>query len=320
MLRETLEFVIACDREGCLTTWDYQSKRVYGADGVFPTLNSKETSGQNQQAVVVPYTMVIRSGCEGGGKGPLIQEDKSATLSTGNSQYLFAPVYCIQGNTIDRNAQQNGSGICEDVAFTLNAVDRHGVVSAGFKAGNGAQARSIGWDVEKAPTIAAEAGGNSVPSVCVAYDARGNGDGKTASTLTGDHENRVTDYTTVICKANENMNPSGVCIYYIVRRLTPTECARLQGFPDRWGDIDKLSPYGPEVVFWREVYRLDCEIKGKKIRASILNDPERLAKWHDTLFSDSGEYRMWGNGIALPCALYIMEGIVEAAQENFAIS
>ena len=332
MLREALEFVIACDCEGCMTPWDYQSKRVYGADGVFPTLNSKETSGQNQQAVFVPYTMVIRSGCEGGGKGPLIQEDKSATLSTGNNQYLFAPVYCIQGNTIDRNAQQNGSGICENVAFTLNAVDRHGVVetfilddqggkqisvkdngvsptlraemhghppcvvSAGFKAGNGAQARSIGWAEEQAPTLAAEAGGNSVPSVCVAYDARGNGDGKTASTLTG------------------------VCIYYIVRRLTPTECARLQGFPDRWGDIDKLSPYSPEVVFWREVYRLDCEIKGKKIRASILNNPERLAKWHDTLFSDSGEYRMWGNGIALPCALYIMEGIVEAARENFTIS
>lgn len=336
-----------CDCEGCLTPWDYQSKRVYGVDGVFPTLNSRETSGQNQQAVFVPYTMVIRSGCEGGGKGPLIQEDKSATLSTGNNQYLFAPVYCIQGNTIDRNAQQNGSGICEDVAFTLNAVDRHGVVetfilddqggkqisikddgvsptlraemhghppcvvSAGFKAGNGAQSRSIGWAEEEAPTLAAEAGGNSVPSVCVAYDARGNGDGKTANTLTGDHENRVTDYTTVICKANENMHPSGVCICYIVRRLTPTECARLQGFPDRWGDIDKLSPYSPEVVFWREVYRLDCEIKGKKIRASILNNPERLAKWHDTLFSDSGEYRMWGNGIALPCALYIMEGIVE---------
>ena len=299
-----------CDCEGCLTPWDYQSKRVYGVDGVFPTLNSRETSGQNQQAVFVPYTMGIRSGCEGGGKGPLTQKDKSATLSTRNNQCLFAPVYCIQGNTIDRNAQQNGSGICEDVAFALNAVDRHGVVSAGFKAGNGAQARSIGWDEEKAPTLAAEAGGNSVPSVCVAYDARGNGDDKT-STLTGDHENKVTDYTTVICKANENMNPSGVCIYYIVRRLTPTECARLQGFPDRWGDIDKLSPYSPEVVFWREVYRLDCEIKGKKIRASILNDPERLAKWHDTLFSDSGEYRMWGNGIALPCALYIMEGIVE---------
>lgn len=107
------------------------------------------------------------------------------------------------------------------------------------------------------------------------------------------------------------MHPSGVCIFYIVRRLTPTECARLQGFPDRWGDIEKLSPDSLDVAFWREVYRLDCEIKGKKISASILSKPERLAKWHDNLLSDSGEYRMWGNGIALPCALYIMEGIVK---------
>lgn len=50
------------------------------------------------------------------------------------------------------------------------------------------------------------------------------------------------------------------------------------------------------------------------------NKPERLAKWHDNLFSDSGEYRMWGNGIALPCALYIMEGIVEAEREKFTVS
>lgn len=288
MLREALEFVIACDCEGCMTPWDYQSKRVYGADGVFPTLNSKETSGQNQQAVFVPYTMVIRSGCEGGGKGPLIQEDKSATLSTGNNQYLFAPVYCIQGNTIDRNAQQNGSGICEDVAFTLNAVDRHGVVSTlAFDTTQATSPQNGNNPKWGDPCHPIAASGHAPDVVCECYDARGNGDGKTASTLTG------------------------VCIYYIVRRLTPTECARLQGFPDRWGDIDKLSPHSPEVVFWREIYRLDCEIKGKKIRASILNNPERLAKWHDNLFSDSGEYKMWGNGIALPCALYITEGIVE---------
>lgn len=336
--------------QNCLTPWDYQSKRVYGVDGVFPTLNNGETSGQNQQSVLIP-------------------------------------TYCIQGNAIDRNAQQNGSGICEDVAFTLNAVDRHGVVETLILDDQGGKQISV-KDNGVTPTLRAEMHGHPICVVCagfplgfrpentrlyketattlcngtrsgfcngvvLCYDARGNGDGKTANTLTGDHENRVTDYTTVICMANENPivfdkevynsginatgghyiseggpaptlqidgHPPGVCIYYIVRRLTPTECARLQGFPDRWGDIDKLSPDSPDVVFWREVYRLDCEIKGKKISASILNKPERLAKWHDNLFSDSGEYRMWGNGIALPCALYIMEGIVEAARENFTIS
>lgn len=89
--------------------------------------------------------------------------------------------------------------------------------AAGFKAGQGAQARSIGWEEEKTPTLAAEAGGNSVPSVCVAYDARGNGDGKTAATITGDHNNRITDYTTIVClqgnivDRNAKQNGSGVC-------------------------------------------------------------------------------------------------------------
>ena len=55
----------------------------------------------------------------------------------------------------------------------------------------------------------------------------------------------------------------------VVRRLTPLECCRLQGFPDWWCD----------------------GVEG----------------------SDSAQYRMWGNGIALPCALYVMEGIAENA-------
>ena len=308
----------------------------------------------------------IRSGCEGGGKGPLIQEDKSATLATNNDQYLFVPAYCIQGNTIDRNAKQNGSGICEDVAFTLNAVDRHGVVAAGFKAGQGVQARGIGWQEERSPTLTASNSGTQLaPTVCVAYDARGNGDGKTASTITGDHENRITDYTTVVCMANGQANakvcencapclncnheqpivfdkevynsgvnatgghyiseggpaptlrvdghPPGVCVRYIVRRLTPTECARLQGFPDRWGDIDPLDISDErEVDLWREIYKTYCIINGLKVSASILSKPERLKEWHDKLHTDSAEYKMWGNGIALPNALYVMQGIEEA--------
>lgn len=277
----------------------------------------------------IPYTMKIRSGCEGGGKGPLIQEDKSATLATNNDQYLFVPV-----------------------------------ISGGFKSGQGAKARSIGWREEKSPTLAAEAGGNSVPTICVAYDARGNGDGKTASTITGDHESRITDYTTVVCMAHGQANaevvencapclncnhekpivfdkevynsginetgghyiseggpaptlrggghPPGVCIRYIVRRLITTECARLQGFPDRWGDIEPLDVSDEaEVTLWREIYKTYCEINGIKVSASILCKPNRLKAWHDKLLTDSAEYKMWGNGIALPNALYVMQGIEE---------
>ena len=62
---------------------------------------------------------------------------------------------------------------------------------------------------------------------------------------------------------------------------------------------------------WREIYKTYCIINGLKVSASILSKPERLKKWHDKLHTDSAEYKMWGNGIALPNALYVMRGIEE---------
>lgn len=100
---------------------------------------------------------------------------------------------------------------------------------------------------------------------------------------------------------------------FSVRRLTPTECARLQGFPDHWGDVDPLDTSDEEeVTFWIEVYKTFCEINGRKVSASILSKPDRLAAWHDKLHTDSAEYKMWGNGIALPNALYVMQGVADA--------
>ncbi len=124
------------------------------------------------------------------------------------------------------------------------------------------------------------------PRDIVAYDARGNGDGEIVPTLTGDHERRVTDYTALVV-GNGQLNQMSMsdkagalnCMHdqqavllkrlwhYIVRRLTPLECCRLQGFPDWWED----------------------GVDG----------------------SDSARYKMWGNGMALPCVLYVMEGITD---------
>lgn len=164
------------------------------------------------------------------------------------------------------------------------------------------------------------------------YDARGNGDGSIVPTLTGDHENRVTDYTAV-CVGNgqlhnismaEQMNALD-CMHdqqavltsgkpprrYIVRRLTPLECCRLQGFPDGWGDIPlKESIPADEAVFWEDVRRTYALAMGKKYAPCKSEDA--LVKWYNKLHSDSSEYKMWGNGIALPCAVYVMEGIAAA--------
>jgi DNA (cytosine-5)-methyltransferase 1 len=157
------------------------------------------------------FAVRIRGGCDGGGKGALVQEDKSGTLGTGNDQTIF----CLQGNGIDRadTAGCNGKGWREDTSYTLNTIDRpavcaevrcltpweaqsarvydqdgvwhslnanesggmarDSVLCAGFKLGNSEQARSIGYAEEQSPTLNAECGGNK-PAVLCLNDQGGN--------------------------------------------------------------------------------------------------------------------------------------------------
>ena len=147
------------------------------------------------------------------------------------------------------------------------------------------------------------------------------------------------------CNHNYNSN-NVVRVQYIVRRLTPTECARLQGFPDRWATPDKKDSFtDEEYEFWlsirktHEVIQADSVIESaksvikaeeekahpnpgtiEKQRKIVANAEVRKAKdytkdqtlkWYNKLHTDSAEYKLWGNGIALPCALYVMQGIAE---------
>ena len=252
----------------------------------------------------------------------------------------------------------------------------------------------------KSPTLRAEAHGNApyvINKKTLVYDTRGNGDGETVPTITGDHNNRITDYTALCCEAvvydganitsplnktnpqagdpchtngidradTAGCNGKGVCedkcytlntidrhavcfpqqvynkfiqedieatlkasggtygggsenlvaeqsfspIRYIVRRLTPTECARLQGFPDWWGEIPKKDNLtDDEYVFWLNARNTYAKINNKTTKEY---SKEQMLSWYNKLHSDSSEYKMWGNGIALPNALYVMQGIAE---------
>lgn len=100
-----------------------------------------------------------------------------------------------------------------------------------------------------------------------------------------------------------------VPVHYIVRRLTPTECARLQGFPDLWGYLDKKESFtDEEYKFWLEVRNTYERINNKAVKDYT---KAQMLSWYNKLHSDSAEYKMWGNGIALPNALYVMQGIAE---------
>lgn len=343
-----------------------ESLRGHFAPGITPGQAAPVVVGGCTEDANRAFTLKIRSGCEGGGKGALVQIEKSATLSTLQDQTLFVaeppkaysfdslasnsmkssnphsgcreveiaktldtsppdpaknqggiaivePTFCIQGNTIDRadTAGANGTGVKEDVCYTLNTIDRPAVAFA-------LDCRNMTANEELSATLQAKDNGgqslNYINPVAepLIYDARGNGDGMTSPTMTGDHNSRVTDYTAITlqgdtvvgadlyngtltgdkavtltaatAKGGTNTGPSVIekIIRWIVRRLTPTECERLQGYPDGWTDLGE----------W-------IDSKGKTHKDA-----------------DTPRYKALGNSIALPQWYYVLGGIADRLPDN----
>lgn len=154
-------------------------------------------------------------------------------------------------------------------------------------------------------------GGNNVPLVGVPvnsiYDIR--------LTTTGTKNARANIYQTDTSRTLEarmqdpNSNYGGVAVVYdnlVVRRLTPLECSRLQGFPDGWCDnLGILDLTDEDMDFWRKVFTKYAEITGKRPKTE-----NQIRKWLMNPYNEAAEYRMWGNGVALPNVYYIMSGIV----------
>lgn len=210
----------------------------------------------------------------------------------------------MAGNFVDRNTNQNGCGVRENASFTLNTVDRHAVAydarhhCLGGEVSGTLQAKGEGgWSLNYINPVL-----QPLPENAVGIDIyNGAVTGNTAATLT-----KKNDGTSSGPEAAQRKTPD-----WIVRRLIPMECGRLQGFPDGWAEIEPLTDLR-ELSFWREVYAKDCEIKGKKPNRKIMQaDSEEggraLMRWHDGLHSMAAEYAMWGNGMALPNALFFVK-------------
>ena len=102
--------------------------------------------------------------------------------------------------------------------------------------------------------------------------------------------------------------PGAVQRGYTVRRLTPTECSRLQGFPDWWcSDLGTPDPTDEEVIFWTEVWETHRRIVSPSTKPKT---EKQIRKWLADPHSDAAEYKMWGNGVALPCVFFVLAGIV----------
>lgn len=331
-----------------------QDTRYTGPLETAPTVMSTYGTGGNNQPFVVetPKTLKIRSGCEGGGKGALIQENKSATLGCNNDQTVFVPkvygicskqshamqsdnphsgfyeadtsrcldanggnpscnqggmaVVAVQGSMIgraDKNGPQ-GSGVNEDVSFTLDATDRHavayGIDRATYNMGRNAKF-GITVETEIEPTMVSKGPGAVGQPI---YH----------SSKSSFHTNFTDDDVTETLVATDFKDPPTVSKEpdYIVRRLTPTECARLQGFPDWWCDgLETDKPTEEEIEFWTEVFETHRKVMGTSSKPKSRN---QIIKWLKDPHSDSAEYKMWGNGVALPNVCFVLSGIVYYAQ------
>lgn len=217
-----------------LEDYPTDSRVKMSEDNMVQMLTSRMGTGGGNVPMVMdagtPKTLKIRSGCEGGGKGALIQDDKSATLSCNNDQTVFVP-------------------FCKGTRPHL---------------------------VEGAPTRR---------------------DRGSAGTLV------ATDHK------DPQAEPE-----YIVRRLTPTECARLQGFPDWWcSDLGTEDPTEEGLAFWREVFETRRRVVGKPTRPKT---DKQIIKWLKDPHSDSAEYKMWGNGCSLPIVFFVLSGIKWAADKD----
>ena len=369
-----------------------QDTRYTGPLDVAPTVMSTYGTGGNNQPFVVedtPKTLKIRSGCEGGGKGALIQDNKSATLGCNNDQTVFVPfvkgtrphsaeegqqwkesdvantlnthdvgearcnelavkVYGICSKdsnamksdnpksgfyeadttrTLDANGgnpscnqggmavvalegngarpSHKGSGYSEeDVSFTLNATEQHavayGIDRATYNMGQNAKF-GIAVEEEVEPTMVAKGPGAVGQPV---YH----------SSKSSFHTNFSDEAVSDTLVATDFKDPPTVSEepYYIVRRLTPTECARLQGFPDWWCDgLGMDEPTEEEIAFWTDVFETHRKVMGTSSKPKTRN---QIIKWIREPHSDSAEYKMWGNGVALPNVCFVLSGIVYYAQ------
>ncbi len=241
-----------------------------------PTVSSTYgTGGNNQPFVVEKDTRCfdVRFTSEGtrNARHNCYETDTSRTIDTGgnppDSNQGGVAVVSVQGTMIGR-AEKNGpmgSGINEEVSFTLNSTDKHAVAYSTSKNSHHTQAEE------------------DLANTLVASDWK--------------------DPPTVSSKPT-----------YIVRRLTPTECARLQGFPDDWcADLGTDEPTDNEIKLWQDIFAEYNKAVGKSTKPKTEN---QIRKWLKCPHSDSAEYKMWGNGVALNCVCFVLAGIVYYAQNS----
>lgn len=300
----------------CLNPWGSQSKRIYDPSGIMCTLPAMDCGGVNNQAVLLSASFCAGAAPSAASIG--YREEQSPTLKSANAGLsMHAVVYpsvvrslCARADSspcVDRG--QNV--VCVDfrnlrkqnISGTLQAKENGGqnlnyINPVVYSIGNG-QTNQI-----------------SMQDVCNTLDCM-HDQQKVLYGMT--HANDVVrEYVDCSPTLQHRMGTGGNQVpikvdsenrKYIVRRLTPLECCRLQGFPDGWDEIpDKQQFTDEEAEFWNGVRSTYARINGNAYKPAKRGS---ILRWYNKLGADSARYKMWGNGIALPCAEFVLGRIAE---------
>ena len=355
------------------------TKNTVCEDGISPTLTARMGTGGNQVNCVAGF----KYGNSADARGIGYEEEKSPTLAgtAGGNQtpviclrsgaletMAFAQnqrnevrdlhdragalaaepgakqqTYVLQGSMIgrdDRNGPQ-GDGVSEGICYTLNTLDRHAVAL---------DCRNFSENDELSATLQAKNNGghsdNYVNPVCYAIDRAAFNQGANAQFQIGIAEEQAQTLVakgagavaqpasfypqmkaesqcfrrdgksnTLVNGTNPGYQNGLVETSYCVRRLTPTECARLQGFPDWWcADLGTSAPTDAEVQWWTDVFETHRRILGTSGKPKSRT---QIIKWLEAPHSDAAEYKMWGNGVALPCVVFVLLGIAENSCRSY---
>lgn len=289
--------------------------RFTGPIDVAPTISATYGTGGNNQPFVVENskTYDVRFTSEGtvNARSNVYESDTARTIDTsGNApdsnQGGIAVVesYGLQGSMIgraDKNGPQ-GDGVNEELSFTLNTVDKHAVVYAidreSFNCGQN-YARNLGITEDGINSTLKAQGPSAVATPTYSSSK--------ASFFTDAKEELANTLVATDYKDPPLINDNDG-IDYTVRRLTPTECARLQGFPDWWcSDLGIETPTMDDLRIWYDIFETFRKATGAYTKPKTL---KQITKWLKNPHSDSAEYKMWGNGVALPNVCFVLSGIV----------
>ena len=333
-----------------------QDTRYTGPLEVAQTVSATYGTGGNNQpfvveSAVVPATLKIRCGGGSGGKGALIQRNKSATLSCNNDQTLFVPkAYGICGKYSNSMLSDNpNSGFYEaETSRTIDTSNQSPCKNQGGMVvveGNGSRPSHHGDGYKESETMYtlnctenhAVSYGIGRPAMNQGYNARfsfqieeeksptlvASGAGGIAHPKYSTSKN---SHHTVAKKEKANtlvasdykdppvVNDSTPEIEYIVRRLTQQECALLQGMPTWWcDDLGTENPTEEQITWWQNVFETYNKAVGKTCKSK---SHKQIEKWLKNPYSDSAAYKMWGNGIASSNALFVLTGITYYAQNE----